>query len=319
MYILLYKIILGGLFMTSKSKLFHKYYLEWIDVYKKGAVREVTLKKYYGTHQWVKKLAPKLKLGELNKRTYQQLINDFAETHEKQTTLDFHHQVKGAIFDAYDEGIIKRNPTRKIVIKGKEPSDKKQKYLSQFELQCLVRNLDLSVPLNLDWLILLIAKTGLRFSEALALTPEDFDFENQLISINKTWDYRNESGGFLPTKNASSIRTVHVEWKTMTKFVAMINELPNEQPIFITKRIHNSTVNNYLKRLCEEADIPVISIHGLRHTHASILLYAGVSIASVAKRLGHTNMTTTQKTYLHIIQELEDQDREKIINILNTI
>lgn len=44
-----------------------------------------------------------------------------------------------------------------------------------------------------------------------------------------------------------------------------------------------------------KADIPTISIHGLRHTHASLLLYAGVSIASVARRLGHASMTTTQK------------------------
>ena len=49
------------------------------------------------------------------------------------------------------------------------------------------------------------------------------------------------------------------------------------------------------------------SIHGLRHTHASLLLFAGVSIASVARRLGHASMTTTQKTYLHIIQELENK------------
>lgn len=59
------------------------------------------------------------------------------------------------------------------------------------------------------------------------------------------------------------------------------------------------------EKRCIEAKIPVITIHGLRHTHASILLFAGVSIASVARRLGHTSMNTTQKTYLHIIHELE--------------
>ena len=57
---------------------------------------------------------------------------------------------------------------------------------------------------------------------------------------------------------------------------------------------------------CKALNIPVISVHGLRHTHASILLYAGVSVASVARLLGHASMTTTQKTYLHVIQELEN-------------
>jgi len=60
----------------------------------------------------------------------------------------------------------------------------------------------------------------------------------------------------------------------------------------------------------------VISIHTLRHSHASALIFAGVSIASIAKRLGHSSVTTTQETYLHIIQELENQDSEKITRYL---
>ena len=60
-----------------------------------------------------------------------------------------------------------------------------------------------------------------------------------------------------------------------------------------------------------------ISIHGLRHTHASLLLFAGVSIASVARRLGHASMTTTQKTYLHIIQELENKDVDLVMRSLS--
>jgi len=89
--------------------------------------------------------------------------------------------------------------------------------------------------------------------------------------------------------------------------------LSDDQPIFVNGRVFNSTLNNRLKVLCEHANIPVITIHGLRHTHASLLLFAGVSIATVARRLGHANMTTTQDTYLHIIQELETQDSEKIM------
>ena len=49
---------------------------------------------------------------------------------------------------------------------------------------------------------------------------------------------------------------------------------------------------------------------------ASLLLYAGVSIASVARRLGHSSMSTTQETYLHIIRELENQDNDKIMRHL---
>ena len=74
---------------------------------------------------------------------------------------------------------------------------------------------------------------------------------------------------------------------------------------------------NVLERHCNQAKIPVISVHGLRHTHASVLLFAGVSIASVARRLGHSSMTTTQKTYLHIIQELENKDVDLVMRTLS--
>ena len=75
--------------------------------------------------------------------------------------------------------------------------------------------------------------------------------------------------------------------------------------------------NDVLTRHCKECGISSISIHGLRHTHASLLLFAGVSIASVARRLGHASMTTTQKTYLHIIQELENKDVDLVMRTLS--
>lgn len=81
--------------------------------------------------------------------------------------------------------------------------------------------------------------------------------------------------------------------------------------------IYNSTINNRLEKLCKKSNVNVITIHGLRHTHASLLLFGGVSIASVAKRLGHSSMNTTEKTYLHIIQELENQDIDLVMRSLS--
>lgn len=159
----------------------------------------------------------------------QQLLNDYAKEHERQTTLDFHHQLKGAILDAVDEGMIDRDPTRK------------------------------------------------------AITPADFDFSRQTLSISKTWDYKGK-GGFLPTKNKSSIRKIQIDWQNVVKFSELTKNLPENEPIFAgNKKIYNSTVNDILTRHCRRCGISEISIHGLRHTHASLLLFAGVSIASVAQ------------------------------------
>ncbi|WP_290033916.1 site-specific integrase [Ligilactobacillus cholophilus] len=300
----------------TKSQYLHEYFKSWVKLYKVGAIRDVTLQKYWVTYRQIKGLEPDLKMGELTRQTYQELLNKYAETHERQTVMDFHHQVKAAILDAYDDGIIKHDPTRRAIIKGKNPKKKKPKFLSEFELKLLLKELNLGDKPSLDWLVLLISKTGLRFAEALGVTPNDFDFEQQTLSITKTWNYKDKKGGFQPTKNKSSIRKIQLDWKLCMQFSGLIRDLDPTKPIFITKRIYNSTINYFLEKKCKKADVPVISVHGLRHTHASLLLYAGVSTASVAKRLGHADMTTTQNTYIHIIEELENQDNDKIMRHL---
>lgn len=117
----------GRIMLTieEKSELFYIYYEKWIRIYKEGAIRNVTMRKYEITLLWFKKLVPELKLSQLNRISYQQLLNDYAEFHERQTTMDFHHQIKAAILDAVDEGFIDRDPTRKAIIKGRSPRIKK--------------------------------------------------------------------------------------------------------------------------------------------------------------------------------------------------
>lgn len=303
---------------VSSDTLFCDYYKKWITVYKEGAIRPITMNKYKMAHQWLVKLIPTLTVGDIDRISYQQLLNDYAQNHERQTTMDFHHHIKCAILDAVDEGLISRDPTRKAIIKGKEPRAKKQKYLNQFELHKLIESLDLSQNINWDWFILLVAKTGMRFSEALALTPKDFDLSHQMLTVSKTWNYKG-NGGFLPTKNLSSMRKIQLDWQTVMQFSSLIKDLPENEPIFVKEKVYNSTLNDILARHCISTGIPVISIHGLRHTHASLLLFAGVSIASVARRLGHASMTTTQKTYLHIIQELESKDIDIIMRSLSNL
>lgn len=303
----------------NNDTLFHAYYKDWINIYKDGAIRAVTMKKYQMAQRWLEQLVPNLKIKDLNRIAYQNLLNEYAKTHEHQTVLDFHHHIKCAVLDAVDEGLISRDPTRKAIIKGKKPREKKIKYLNQFELHKLIEDLVLGQEVSWDWFILLVAKTGMRFSEALGLTPKDFDFDHQMLSVSKTWDYKDD-GGFQPTKNKSSVRKIQLDWKTIIQFADLVKKIPEDEPIFVgNNKIYNSTINDILARHCVNAGIPIISIHGLRHTHASILLFAGVSMASVARRLGHSNMTTTQKTYLHIIQELENKDIDLIMRSLSNL
>lgn len=66
---------------------------------------------YLLTQAWIKQLAPDLKVCELSRITYQKLLNDYAKSHERQTTMDFHHQLKGAILDPFNNFMELRSMT----------------------------------------------------------------------------------------------------------------------------------------------------------------------------------------------------------------
>ncbi|MDT2532210.1 site-specific integrase, partial [Enterococcus raffinosus] len=202
--------------MTRKKQkeiLFCDYFDQWVETYKVGAIKQVTLSKYYMSGKQLRKICPKLLMSNFDRIEYQKIINEYAKTHEKQTTVDFHHNIKGCILDAFHDGVLDKDPTYRAVIKGKEPGKKRMKFLQKDELTRLVHSLDLSHGINKDWFILLLAKTGMRFAEGLAITPDDFDWTTNQLTINKTWNYKSSNGGFETTKTESSIRKIAIDWQ----------------------------------------------------------------------------------------------------------
>ena len=174
-------------------------------------------------------------------------------------------------------------------------------------------------------MILIAAKTGVRYAEALALTPSSFDWANNTVTIDKTWDYR-YAKGFKKTKTPASVRTIAVDWQIVGQFKPLVENLPENEPIFVGKdeqghykRRFNSTINNYLSSKCQELGITDVSFHALRHTHASVLLAEGVSIHTISARLGHSNVSVTQETYAHILDELQKKDDQKMMSVLMQI
>lgn len=312
----------------KKEMLFCDFYDEWIEIYKVGAIAEVTLKKYYITAERLREICPKLLISDFDRKEYQRIINEYAKTHEKQTTVDFHHQVKGCIKDMYHDGILKNDPTYRAVMKGRPATrNKKKKFLQKEELQKLLHSLKLSNSLNADWFILLVAKTGMRYAEALAITPADFNWIENTLTIDKTWNYKTSTiGGFMPTKTDGSVRTIKIDWQIVGQFKPLVENLPENEPIFVEKdengnykRQFNSTINTALSNKCKALDITQISLHALRHTHASVLLAEGVSVNTISARLGHSNVSVTQETYAHVLDELQKKDDQKMMSVLMQI
>lgn len=313
--------------MTKKKEiLFCDYFENWIETYKVGAIADVTLKKYYMTAKQLRSICPKLFMSDFDRNEYQKIINEYAKTHEKQTVTDFHHQIKGCIVDAFHDGILAKDPTYRAVIKGKDPREKRPKFLQKEELTKLLHSLDLTHGINRDWFILLLAKTGMRFAECLAITPADFDWSTNHLTIDKTWDYKRTTGGFKKTKTESSVRKIAIDWQIVGQFKPLLNGLPPNEPIFVEKlpngqykRQYNSTYVNYMVTKCKTLGIPQIGLHALRHTHASVLLAEGVSIQTISSRLGHADVGVTQETYAHVLDELKKKDDQKMMSVLMQI
>ncbi len=163
----------------------------------------------------------------------------------------------------------------------------------------------------------------IRFGELVGLTKEDFNFNENKININKTWGYiKKMPNGFGPTKNEQSVRIIKVDKSTMGVFKQLINtmtENPHEL-IFYShsskyKVISNGGINKALKGILDKLKINQISVHGLRHTHISVLLYRRLSVTYVSERAGHKDINTTLGTYAHVLKELREEDETAAVEI----
>lgn len=326
---------------SKRSILFWKYYDQWIDTYKLGQVTEVTFNKYKLIDRKIKMYCPDLRLSDVTRDDIQRLINEYGKTHELATTRDFMHHLQAPLRDAVYEGWLKRDPTYKIrptsMVKH---VSRRKKYLDEEETRRLVSVLNKHPSIS-STMFDFDLRTGLRFAEIFGLTPKDVNFQENTIYVNKTYDYKGQTrdvGHFQPTKNQYSVRTLTIDPKAKEDLQKVIYGCLPDKSIFITAFkneylnrphtvqkplakcvIYNSTFNKQLTKYCKEANIPRITVHGLRHTHASLLIANGISIQSVAKRLGHGDTTTTQKTYIHLLDEMKRRDDKKMVNALERL
>lgn len=295
------------------------YFFKEIETYKKGQVREQTYNKYCSNGRFLIENFPDLVLSKMTADDYQQILNEYGKTREKATITDFHHQLAWALKRAYNvDGLLKRDVTFDAKIpQGKKTGKKKQKFMEIEDMKRLIQELKHENTPEANFFLILL-KTGLRFAEALGITLNDIDFKKKTVSINKTLAYKGHQKGtrtFAPTKNKYSIRTIVVDdavlymlWKNAR------GADPDESIFFRIKGFQfNSTLNNKLKRACRKAGVPEITLHSLRHEHATYLVSQGISSMAVAERLGHADDSVTRAVYIHRLETEKARDAKEIL------
>lgn len=212
---------------------------------------------------------------------------------------------------------IKHNPARDVIIPRKQQNkEHKVKFFSNQELKQFLDyldSLDLSSYENLFDYVLYktLLASGCRIGEALALEWSDIDLKKGIISISKTLNRYQETN---TPKSKAGLREVDIDTAT----VSLLKEYKKRQQIqawqlgrsvsivftpFTTKYAYACLLRKRLQGHFKSAGVPDISFHGFRHTHATIMLYAGIEAKDLQYRLGHSNISMTLNTYVHATKE----------------
>lgn len=298
--------------------LFSDYFEKWIELYKKPAVSEITYGKYRVALNTIKRLFPYNTLEDLDRETYQTAINDYAKKVAVTTVRRLHNYMKACLSYALEDKTILRDPTFKAVISGNNANvlDEEAKFLEKSEYESFMANVSERKLTNSKILTVIAAHTGARFSEILGLTWSDVNFKNKTVRINKTWQYKLNPPSFGETKNKTH-RTIPVS-EDLIDFIKVVKKHQTETETKIDRivndAISNNAINKYLRKIQSQIGITdnLITLHGLRHTHASLLLYAGINIMIVAERLGHKDVAITQSVYSHLLEDMRKDEEEAL-------
>lgn len=310
----------------NSNPVFTDHMQTWFETFKKGRYSKKNDYDIQHAINTAKKFFKNIKLKDINRKLYQQFINWYSEDHAVSTVKKVHIYCKECLRDALNDGLIDKDPTYKITPKGKRTEKEEElKYLNANEVEKLVIELKKQItPMYESRYILLIGlATGMRFSEIIGLAWKDIDFDNHTISIKRSYDHV-ITHDFVNTKTSSSMRTISIDDQTMQllREYKLGNSIKHPEYLFIDNSGHaisNKACNNTLKRACRNTGIKEITCHALRHTHCSLLLYKGINIQYISKRLGHADVSTTYNIYSHIIDEMKESESAKTVDMMGKI
>ena len=263
------------------------------------------------------------KLDKLTTPIIQQQVNKWADKANKgekgaYANYSFLNNINRRILQyGVTMQVIQHNPARDVIIPRKQQNkEHKVKFFSNQELKQFLdylEDLDQSSYENFFDYVLYktLLASGCRIGEALALEWSDIDLKKGIISISKTLNRYQETN---TPKSKAGLREIDIDKAT----VSLLKQYKKRQQVqswqlgrsegivftpFSTKYAYACLLRKRLQSHFKAAGVPDISFHGFRHTHATIMLYAGIEAKDLQYRLGHSNISITLNTYVHATKE----------------
>ena len=297
---------------------------QWLRYWLENELRGSIKASSYQTYMYMMKnhLLPQLGSMQLSALT-PMAVSSFIFRLERQrlsysTTKGIFRLLSAAMRCAQDEGLIKKNPCRKIRIQRGEEEEQRVLTRSEHEkLKNAARDCDFPAMLSLY--------TGMRLGEICALKWSDIEWEKKIIVVRRTAQrvarFSRADGGkktmlmIGSPKSITSHRIIPVPDFILQQLKALMNEADPDGFVFGTalKAADPRTIQRRFKCLTDKLGLSGVHFHTLRHTFATRLLELGVDVKTVSALLGHRSVRTTMDFYAH---SLLDQQR-RAIDLLN--
>jgi integrase len=236
--------------------------------------------------------------------------------------LNVHQLLRTALADAERQGLVTANVARILgpPCRGIAPE---QTCWNQTQLRAF---LDVAMSHRLGAAMWLAATTGMRRGEILGLRWADIDLDTGRLSVRRSVACTGYQTHTTATKTPTSRRSIDLDDRTVrvlstwrrqqtdelsaTARSSTVFTRPDGQPI------HPHVFSQTFERLRDIADVPPIRLHDLRHTHATLLLKAGVPLKVVSERLGHSNPAFTMATYQHVLPGMQAEAAATFANLI---
>ncbi|MDO5650146.1 MAG: site-specific integrase [Gallicola sp.] len=242
--------------------------------------------------------------NELLKHRNEYLTDGFKSSYLK----TIHNQLSAIFNHAIKYYGLKENPARIVGNMGKE-GVKEMKFWTKEQYLKFVETI-MDQPMAYV-LFQILYWCGLRRGEVLALVREDFDLKLGMLRINKTFHRKNGKDVITSPKTPKSNRMISVPdflCQELEVFFQMNYQLGAMDRVF---PVTASFISKNLEKGANEAKLPRIRVHDLRHSHVSLLANMGFSAVAIAQRMGHESIDITYR-YAHLFPSVQAEIANKL-------
>lgn len=213
---------------------------------------------------------------------------------------------------AYRRSIIADNPANRIKKGKKKRAPEKLKFYDKEQLKQFMQAVKDGGNIRIYAFFRLLAFTGMRKGEVLALQWEDIDFKKKTVLVYRNLS-RKDTGLYIKTpKTRAGYRRISIDDKTVDTLKAYQKEWRSGDKGLVFKSKNGDVLSPakprkwYLTALAK-TDLPAIPIHGFRHTHCSLLFEMHATPKDVQYRMGHSDIKTTLNIYSHVTKTAKEK------------